>query len=246
MGYDLHPVRWNRETVARFWDFAARSPAYRDEYFSRLVGKGIVRFLREWSLCRGHVLDFGCGPGYLLEELLKTGCECSGADSSSESVAMANSRLAGSSFRGARLAGDRLPWPDESFDLVVCLETIEHVLDEDMPALLGELRRVLKQGNGRLFLSAPNAEPLARSELACPECGAIFHRVQHVRSLDATSLTTLMANHGFHTEYCQATDFSLYQRAWPAQMRGRMSRMLRRVRGIEPANPHLAWIGVRA
>jgi 2-polyprenyl-3-methyl-5-hydroxy-6-metoxy-1,4-benzoquinol methylase len=245
VGYKLHPVHWNRDTVGRFWDHAVRSAAFCDDYFSRQVGKGIVRFLKEQSLCQGQVLDYGCGPGYLLQELLKAGCECSGADFSAESVAMANSAAKGSLFRGAKLAGDRLPWPDESFDLVICLETIEHVLDDDLPTLLGELRRVLRPGNGRLFLTTPNAEPLDRGEIACPECGAVFHRFQHVRSLDGRALSALMSANEFRTERCEATDFAVYQRAWPGRIRRRISRALRRLRGVETPQPHLAWIGSR-
>src|SRR3989442_1233368 len=41
-------------------------------------------------------------------------------------------------------AGEQLPYPDESFDAVVCLDVLEHV--SDVESVLGEVRRVLKPG----------------------------------------------------------------------------------------------------
>ena len=48
---------------------------------------------------------------------------------------------------------DELPWPENTFDCVVCCEVIEHIVDTDR--LLSELKRVLKPG-GVLVLSTPN------------------------------------------------------------------------------------------
>lgn len=47
----------------------------------------------------------------------------------------------------------RLPFPDASFDIVLCVEGIEHVMDRHKT--LTEFRRVLKPG-GRLILTTPN------------------------------------------------------------------------------------------
>lgn len=246
MSYHLHPVQWNHDTVARFWNFASTSPAYRDEYFSKQVGKGIVRFLQQRSLCQGQVLDYGCGRGDLIQELLRTGCSCAGADYSADSVASVNSALKDHSlWCGAKVVTSGLPWPDESFDLIVCLETIEHVLDDDLPTLLGELRRVLRP-TGRLFVTTPNAEPLARAEVACPECGAIFHRVQHVRSFQMENLSALLADAGFRTLGCGALDFNIYQAAWLARLRRRLARWRAAWQGRLWPEPHLYWIGTKA
>jgi SAM-dependent methyltransferase len=56
----------------------------------------------------------------------------------------------------ARLPGP-LPFPSASFDVVVSLETIEHLLDPD--ELLAEIRRVLAPG-GYLILSTPRLDSL--------------------------------------------------------------------------------------
>jgi SAM-dependent methyltransferase len=50
--------------------------------------------------------------------------------------------------------GARLPFPDESFDVVVTLDTLEHVVAEDRPAFLQECRRVSRD---LVILSAPHA-----------------------------------------------------------------------------------------
>jgi SAM-dependent methyltransferase len=52
----------------------------------------------------------------------------------------------------AMAPADNLPFPDESFDCVVCTEVLEHC--PDPAAALGETSRVLKQG-GRVFLTTP-------------------------------------------------------------------------------------------
>ncbi len=49
--------------------------------------------------------------------------------------------------------GERLPFPDETFDLIVCHTVIEHVNDVD--ACIAEMARVLRPG-GRIHLDAPN------------------------------------------------------------------------------------------
>jgi 2-polyprenyl-3-methyl-5-hydroxy-6-metoxy-1,4-benzoquinol methylase len=54
------------------------------------------------------------------------------------------------------VAGDmeeRLPFPDGSFDYLICMEGIEHVMDRHR--VLAEFRRVLKR-NGTLLISTPN------------------------------------------------------------------------------------------
>lgn len=52
--------------------------------------------------------------------------------------------------------GAKLPFDDEAFDVVVTLDTLEHVVPEDRPAFLAECRRVSRE---LVVLSAPHATP---------------------------------------------------------------------------------------
>jgi hypothetical protein len=77
--------------------------------------------------------------------------------------------------------------------------------------MLGEIRRILKPGTGYLFVTTPNNENLEASTVFCPECGAVFHRYQHLRSFTIESLEELMRSHGFATTLCNITLFNAFQ-----------------------------------
>ena len=86
---------WTPETIGRFWDYVGKQPHQQDVCFSKLVGKGILRFLIEsGSVGPGmEALDFGCGPGFLVEHLLSQGMTCYGVDSSPEQVELLNEKI---------------------------------------------------------------------------------------------------------------------------------------------------------
>lgn len=48
-----------------------------------------------------------------------------------------------------------MPYHDNKFDLVICLDVLEHLAFKDQPLCLLEIRRVLKE-NGKLLISVPN------------------------------------------------------------------------------------------
>lgn len=99
------------------------------------------------------VLDAGCGTGYGTVILADAGAAAvTGIDLSADAVAVASERLGD---RGSAVQGDlrELPFEDDSFDLIVCFETIEHVAEG--PKVIGEFRRVLRPG-GVLLISSPN------------------------------------------------------------------------------------------
>ncbi len=97
-----------------------------------------------------EVLDAGCGSGPLAEALRAKGAIVSGFDLSPDMVELARERLgADADVRVADL-GAPLPYPDDTFDLVVASLSLHYV--EDWASALAELRRVLRPG-GRLTVS---------------------------------------------------------------------------------------------
>jgi 2-polyprenyl-3-methyl-5-hydroxy-6-metoxy-1,4-benzoquinol methylase len=103
-------------------------------------------------------------------------------------------------FKGATLIRS-LPseLPGGFFDVVLATEVIEHLLDQELAAMLVECDRVLKPG-GRVFFTTPNEEDYDAAKVICPDCGSVFHRWQHVRTWTVASLRTRMEQAGFTTE----------------------------------------------
>ena len=100
----------------------------------------------------GHrLLDVGCGDGTFSGLVSKRFQEVHGVDFSE--VALARAAALGVITRQADLDKQGLPYPDESFDHVVCLDVIEHVIDP--VHLLSECRRVLAR-RGFLLLTTIN------------------------------------------------------------------------------------------
>ena len=99
------------------------------------------------------VLDAGCGSGRTLEELAGYG-EVHGIELDPEAAEVARSRGVGEIEIG-RL--EELPWPADSFDLITCLDVIEHTPDDRLA--LRELRRVCRP-SGWLLLTVPAYQAL--------------------------------------------------------------------------------------
>jgi SAM-dependent methyltransferase len=95
-----------------------------------------------------RVLDAGCGSGRTLEELGRYG-EVFGIELDPGAADMARARGCGE-VRIGRL--EELPWEESYFDLITCLDVIEHTPDDR--ATLRELRRVCRPG-GFLLVTVP-------------------------------------------------------------------------------------------
>jgi ubiquinone/menaquinone biosynthesis C-methylase UbiE len=102
-----------------------------------------------------HVLDLGCGDGRLTAKL-RAGA-ITAADVSEVALRRAERRVPEAEI--ARVKPDEpLPFVDGEFELVVCVETIEHV--RDVQLFLSEIRRVLRPGGG-LALTTPAVSRLS-------------------------------------------------------------------------------------
>jgi 2-polyprenyl-3-methyl-5-hydroxy-6-metoxy-1,4-benzoquinol methylase len=102
------------------------------------------------------VLDAGCGTGYGLEILNQAGAaELTGVDIDPVAVEEASRRAAPLEAAVAHHDLHALEFADDSFDLAVCFETIEHLRSPRQG--IAELRRVVRPG-GVLIVSSPNPD----------------------------------------------------------------------------------------
>jgi SAM-dependent methyltransferase len=124
------------------------------------------------STCR--ILDAGCGSGRTLDELTDYG-DVSGVDVSQEAVDATRGR--GHEARVGSVTD--LPFADATFDLVTCLDVVEHTPDDRRT--LSELRRVTRPG-GTLLLTVP-AHPLLWS--AHDEANLHYRRYTRGSLIDA-------------------------------------------------------------
>lgn len=104
------------------------------------------------------VLDAACGEGYGAHILSSAAKKVTGIDISYDAVNRAVEKYGDTeklSFCVGSVA--RLPFPDESMEVVVSFETIEHISEKLQYQFLEEIGRVLKK-DGILIMSTPNKE----------------------------------------------------------------------------------------
>ncbi|BDI30360.1 hypothetical protein CCAX7_24110 [Capsulimonas corticalis] len=103
-----------------------------------------------------HILEVGFGLGYGMNIMAAKAISVIGVEVDAPAVARAK-RVFDGHPRVTSVSlydGKRLPFEDQSFDVVTCLEVIEHV--EDYEALLRELYRVSRR---LVFITTPNRLP---------------------------------------------------------------------------------------
>jgi SAM-dependent methyltransferase len=141
-----------------------------------------------------HVLDIGCGTGYLSRRAARAvtpGGHVVGIDPSLPVIDYATRRAsAACTFQLA--SAQALPYPDASFDVVVSGLAIHHVPADERPAALREAYRVLRPG-GRLLIADIRRRP-RHTRVAKPLMGG---RAQHATQHNPTALVDLIAHAGF-------------------------------------------------
>lgn len=102
------------------------------------------------------VLDFACGTGYGTAMIKSFGAKkVIGIDISHEAISYAEKLHNADGITFLEASAASLPLQNNSIDIVVSFETIEHLTDTDRDRCLQELARVLKR-DGVLLLSTPN------------------------------------------------------------------------------------------
>lgn len=103
----------------------------------------------DWKDAR--VLDIGCAGGFMAEPLVERGARVVGIDPAEKAIEAARKHAAsmGYDIQYDVGVGEDLPYDDESFDYIVCVDVLEHV--QSVEKVLDEVKRVLKPGGTFFF-----------------------------------------------------------------------------------------------
>ncbi len=134
-----------------------------EPYSSRWAHKeGLCRIVLGFLGTAKDILDYGCGDGWYAARFTAIG-SVTGIDISERAIGFAKLIVPEGKFLVDRSISILLP--DRSYDIVVCLQVLEHLPEADVAAALLEFRRVLKPG-GRLIVSVPSIHrPFSKAHL---------------------------------------------------------------------------------
>jgi len=117
------------------------------------------------------LLDAGCGNGAISNYL--EGFDITAMDRSKEALQyVKNEAILGSL--------DNLPFEDNSFDMIMCSDVLEHLPDDVYKKTIKEFKRVSKK---YILIISPNSEDLEANQSKCIKCGTVFHMNWHIRSI---------------------------------------------------------------
>lgn len=104
-------------------------------------------------------LDIGCGAGLVCEPLARLGADVTGVDAAAENVSAAAAHAERGGLDIRYMAGEVAKLDIGTFDLVTCLEVVEHVADKQ--AFLADVAARLAP-DGLLVMSTPNRTTASR------------------------------------------------------------------------------------
>lgn len=127
-------------------------PAYHKSHM--VYGEHIVRYEAATPLVKDKVvLDIASGSGYGSAFLASSAAKVYGVDVDKDAISYAKKNYGGKNIEYILGDGTSIPLEDDSVDVVVSFETIEHI--EDYEQFMAEVKRVLKD-DGLFILSTPN------------------------------------------------------------------------------------------
>ncbi len=147
------------------------------------------------------LLDVGCGGGLLTNALALDGHTVSGIDLSEQSIKIAKEKDTTKRVHYEVANAYKLPFPDQSFDVVTAMDILEHV--ENPSLLIKEASRVLKP-SGLFFFHTFNRNPLSYIVIikGVDWCVQNTPKNMHVYPLfiKPKELSTICAKHRLHVE----------------------------------------------
>jgi ubiquinone/menaquinone biosynthesis C-methylase UbiE len=162
-----------------------------------------------------RVLDVGCGTGYGSAELAQSAAEVTGVDIAADAIEYAKTNYPIPGLRFIESSCMAVPFPPESFEVLVAFEVIEHLSDHR--AFLDECARLLTP-EGLFIVSSPNKRYYAKTRAETGpnpyhehefEAGEFVHELERVFPNVRLLLQNRVESFAFHP----AVSF------WPAEAR---------------------------
>jgi SAM-dependent methyltransferase len=158
------------------------------------------------------VVDVGCGDGAFIHFCARQGAEVVFIDRDEAALARTTAKIEASparAHRGIRSDCDPIPLADNSGDLVICTEVLEHVPDPEK--FLLELIRVTRPG-GQLLITVPDSRSEQFVGATAPP--QYFQEPNHIRIFTSEKFRELVLGTGLKIESQQFMGcfWSIY---WP-------------------------------
>ena len=140
----LNTLVENVKNQGRLYFDGPRTLGYGGYYYSKdnlseITQECIKRFKINKS---NSIIDIGCAKGYLVEEFSKNGFEdCYGIDISDYAIEKSPSIVKDKIIRASIL---HIPFPAKYFDFAFCIDVLQELPEEMIPAAIREIKRVTK------------------------------------------------------------------------------------------------------
>lgn len=152
--------------------------------------------IRSAEIEGGRVLEVGCGTGTLtiLAKLEAPAADVTGLDPDRSVLARAQAKTAAAGVRLALHQGSAtsLPYPDETFEVVLASLVLHHLGPAALREALHEIRRVLRPG-GRLMVTDFGPPRSLLTRIVTP----VMIRLEHTAPFFAGELPAILSRAGF-------------------------------------------------
>jgi ubiquinone/menaquinone biosynthesis C-methylase UbiE len=188
-----HEVVWDEDKLLTFNDFYNQTHD-KEKFSGRINSRLITQVINKYVKKNDKILDIGVGGGHLMEILVPE-IDCYGIDISRSAV----DHLKKKGIKKVKIGSiEDIPF-DIQFDIIILMDVIEHLSEKQLKSGLENIRNHLTSG-GYFIITTPFEENLNNHKVICPDCGAVFHSVGHVRSFEESSMKNLLEKHSFNVE----------------------------------------------
>jgi len=144
------------------------------------------------------LIDVGCGIGEFTVRLKDRFHTLVGVDISQPEIEFAKKRIGNPSHVFLHCGKlESFHFPDEHFDVCLCLDVLEHV--SDLPGLLKETHRILKRG-GNIIVTVPNWYDIIVSKV-------LRLNPLHINTFTPWRWKAILKENGFEIRLYRAVDF---------------------------------------